>query len=139
MNPMYSAIKARRGGLLEDDEPMQEGAPQESGGVDMKSLVNALSSEQKAQLLSLLVGKGAEAPQAKPSDSMAIEKGGMGPGEKEEIEEDLGDGHESEDEIAESLVANSDKMRAERGDKPRNLGERMRFGLANKLKKKGNS
>jgi hypothetical protein len=60
----------------------------------------------------------------------------MGPGEEAELEEmSLGGEHESESEIAESMIGSSDKMRAERGDQPRNLGERMKFDLAKKLKK----
>lgn len=134
MNSMLSAIKGRRGGMMEEQAPMQEEMAAESGGgVDMKSLVQALSPEQKNQLLSLLVGQGkSEGPTPDK-----IEEGAMGPGEAEEIEESLGDGHESEDEIAESFLASSDKMRAEAGDKPRNLSERVKFGLATKLKNKG--
>ncbi len=139
MNPMYSAIKGRRGGLLNDVEenahqPPAEAKPSEGSGLNMKSLVSALSDEQKSQLLSLLVS-GDKPQEGASQDSVAIEKGAMGPGEEAEIEESLGDGHESEDEIAESMVASSDKLRAERGDKPRNLSERMKFDLAKKLKK----
>ena len=134
MNSMLSAIKGRRGGLMAE-APEQESAPQESGGVDMKSLVGALSPEQKSQLLSLLVGSGkSEGAGATPEK---IEQGAMGPGEAEEIEESLGEGHETEDEIAENFLAHSDKMRAEAGDKPRNLSERVKFNLATKLKNKG--
>lgn len=136
MNSMLSAIKGRRGGLMEDHAPMQEEMAAESGGgVDMKSLVQALSPEQKSQLLSLLVGQGKSEGSGPTPEK--IEEGAMGPGEAEEIEESLGEGHETEDEIAESFLANSDKMRAEAGDKPRNLSERVKFGLATKLKNKG--
>lgn len=139
MDGMYSAIKGRRGGLLSDQEenahqmPQEESAPE--GGMDMKGLVQALSPDQKNQLLQLLVGgeKGGER-----SNVPAIEKGAMGPGEEAELEEEsLGEGHESEDDIAEGMVASSDKMRSERGDQPRNLAERMKFDLAKKLKSKG--
>lgn len=136
MDSMISAIKGRRGGMM-DEAQMHEGMGQESGGdgLDMKSLIQALSPEQKSQLLSLLVGGGKSAE--KTATPEKIEEGAMGPGEEAEIEQSLGDGHETEDEIAESFLASSDKMRADRGDKPRNLSERVKFGLANKLKNKG--
>lgn len=142
MDAMYSAIKGRRGGLLNDEE---ENAHQEKAdvqgpkGMDMKSLVSALSDDQKMQLLKMLVS-GSEAREEAPTKMTAqsIEKGGMGPGEEEELEEasELGGEHESEDEIAESMLSSGDKYRAQRGDSPRNLGERMKFGLASKLKNK---
>lgn len=137
MDAMMGALKQRRGGLLNDGEENAHQMPEEksSGGMDMKSLVGALSQDQKAQLLSLLVSGG---DQSKGKSSISeIEQGGMSPGEESDIEESLGDGHESEDDIAESMIASSDKSRAASGDKPRNLGERMKFGLANKLKNKG--
>ena len=108
-----------------------------SGGVDMKSLVQALSSDQKAQLLSLLVS-GDQKPSGDKGmmpDKLSIEKGGIGPGEDEEIQEQLGGDHESEDDIADSMLSSSDKMRAARGDSPRNLSERMKFELAKKKQK----
>ena len=134
---MLSAIKNRRGGLLNDTEENAHQMPEERGpkgqGVDMKSLVQALSPDQKAQLLSILVS--GEKGSAKPAESAPqIEEGEMGPGEESEIQEELGEGHESEDEIAQSMISSSDKMRSDRGDRPRNLGERMKFDLAKKLK-----
>ena len=47
------------------------------------------------------------------------------------------DGHESEDEIMESMVSSADKSRADDDVKPRNLGERVKISLAKKLKGKG--
>ena len=140
MNSMLSAIKNRRGGLLNDHEENahqmpEESAPQ-SGGMNMKGLVEALSPEQKGELLKLLVSGGEQAqPGMKSGDVASIEKGGMGPGEESELAEMSGEGQESEDEIAEGMISSSDKMRSERGDKPRNLGERVKFDLAKKLKK----
>lgn len=140
MDALYSAIKSRRGGLLNDDEENahQEPAPQKGGGMDMKSLVSALSDDQKMQLLKMLVSGDGDKEAPSKMTAQSIEKGGMGPGEEEELEEasDLGGEHESEEEIAESLLSSGDKYRADRGDKPRNLGERMKFGLASKLKQK---
>lgn len=136
MDGMYSAIKSRRGGLINDHEEnahqLPEEKPKGNGGLNMESLVAALSDQQKSQLLSLLVG-GEKQGGAKTPES--IEEGGMGPGEEADIEASLGEGHESEAEIAEGMISSSDKMRAERGDKPRNLGERMKFDLASKQKK----
>lgn len=137
MDAMYSAIKSRRGGLLNDQEENAHQEPMEAkpGGMDMAGLVDALSPEQKSELLALLVG-GEQAP-APAKAAPAIEKGAMGPGEEAELSESLGDGQESEGEIADSLLSSADSMRAVRGDKPRNLGERMKFDLAKKKQKKG--
>lgn len=142
MDAMYSAIKGRRGGLLNDSEENADQMTDEKpskGGVDIKSLVSVLSEDQKMQLLKMLVSGSKDSEQAPTKmNAQSIEKGGMGPGEEEELEEatNLGGEHESEDEIAESLLSSGDKYRAERGDNPRNLGERMKFGLASKLKNK---
>jgi len=140
MDSMYSAIKGRRGGLMGGAGPemvmMDEEAsePSQGAGMDMKSLVGALSDDQKMQLLKLLVGSSGGDKMAPKSP---IEEGGQSPGEEDDLEASLGEGHESEDEIAENLLASSDRSRSEAGDKPRNLSERMRFGLAKKLKNKG--
>lgn len=139
MDSMYSAIKGRRGGLMDEPHKMmgmeeEESAPSQGAGVDMKSLVGALSEGQKAQLLKLLVN---DSPKGKDESVLPIEQGGQSPGEEADLEQELGEGHESEDEIAESMISHSDKMRSDRGDNPRNLGERMKFNLASKLKKKG--
>lgn len=138
MDAMMGALKQRRGGLLNENEENAHQMPEEksSGGMDMKSLVGALSDDQKAQLLSLLVSGNDGAPK-KAGNIADIEQGGMSPGEESDIEESLGEGHESEDQIAESMIASSDKSRAASGDKPRNLSERVKFGLATKLKNKG--
>ena len=150
MDAMYSAIKSRRGGLLNDQEenahqmPVDQAPKPKADG--LQTLVETLSDDQKTQLLSLLVkDQGAQASsegKSSPVDAKQIEKGGMGPGEQQEVDEmidnDLGDGHESEDQIANSMISSSDQMRSARGDSPRNLGERMKFDLAKKLKNKGN-
>lgn len=138
MNGMLGAIKSRRGGLLGDDQEMGDSgydSPQEPEGDDkLKGLVDALSEDQKAELLQLLVKD-----QSANEDAPAIEKGKMGPGEEQELAQYAGDDenadHESEDEIAESMLSSADKMRADQGAKPSGLGQRMRMGLANKLKK----
>jgi len=137
MDAMYSAIKNRRGGGLLDES---EAAPEQAdeSGVGLEGLVKALSADQKSQLLALAVGNGGAKAQGalpQPKGASEIEKGAMGPGEEAEIEESLGGEHESEDDIAESMMSSSDKMRSARGDKPRNLGERMKFDLAKKKQK----
>lgn len=141
MDAMYSAIKGRRGGLLNDHEenahqmPEEQGAPK--GGGDMQGLVESLSPEQKSQLLALLVQEQAPEGEAKPNDAAAIQKGEMGPGEMAELDAEAGEGHESEEEIMESMISSADKSRVDQGAKPRNLGERVKMSLASKLKKKG--
>ncbi len=138
MDAMYSAIKGRRGGLLNDVEEnagQEMPEPQTKQGGDLKGLVTSLSDDQKMQLLGILMKD-----QGMGSAKVEIEKGASGPGEDAELAhevEDLGGDHESEDEIAESMLSSADKMRAEQGARPRNLSDRMKMGLASKLKKKG--
>lgn len=130
MDGMYGAIKNRRGGLLNDKE---ENAQQMDGGGEMKSLLSQLSDEQKSELMGLLE---ADMDQAS-ADPRAIEKGAMGPGEREDLAEsveagELGGDHETEEDIMNSMVSTSDEMR----DKPRNLGDRVRMEMSKKLKMK---
>jgi hypothetical protein len=138
MDAMHSAIKGRRGGMLNEHEENAHQMPKESQGEgDMQGLVESLSDEQKAQLMGLLQQDMSE----KPADGPALEKGSAGPGEEQEVAqmamEDQGDEHESEDEIMESMISSADKGRVEQDVKPRNLAERMKMNLASKLKGKG--
>lgn len=145
MDAMYSAIKGRRGGMLNDmeenahqtnDEPMGESVP--SGQPDMQGLVESLKPEQKQQLLAMLVKDQAQGPDE--SNPAAIQEGAMGKGEMAELEQgamDDEDGHESEEQIMESMVSSADSTRADQGATPRNLGERVKMNLATKLKNKG--
>lgn len=142
MDGMSSAIRNRRGGGMMDqgmgEAPMVDqagGTPQDAEG--LKGLVSSLDESQKALLLNMLVKD-----QSASQDAPAIEQGKAGPGEEMEVEEYVSsmepeEGHESEEEIMESMISSADKSRAADGVKPRNLGERMKVGLANKLKKKG--
>lgn len=145
MDAMYSAIKGRRGGMLND---MEENAHQQnddkpesvpSGESDMQGLVASLAPEQKQELLAMLVKDQAQAPEE--SNPAAIQEGAMGKGEMAELEqgamEDEGDGHESEEQIMESMISSADSTRADQGATPRNLGERVKMNLATKLKNKG--
>jgi hypothetical protein len=138
MDGMYSAIKNRRGGLLNDDEenahqmPMEKKAMGKPSG-EMQSLIAQLDDTQKMELLKLLSADVAAA------DSREIEKGGMGPGEMMELAEEAGEVEgmgETEDEIAADMVSSADMTRAEQNTKPRNLGERARIEMAKKLKTK---
>lgn len=134
MDGMYSAIQKRRGGLLNDEEenahqmPMEKKAMGKPSG-EMQSLVAQLDDTQKMELMKLLSAEMAG------GDSREIEKGGMGPGEMAELEEEAGMG-ETEDEIAADMVSSADMTRAEQGTAPRNLGERARIEMAKKLKNK---
>lgn len=134
MDGMYSAIKNRRGGLLNDEEENAHQAPAEKKpmykGSGMEGLVASLDDIQKMELLKLL-----SADMSEGGDTREIEKGGMGPGEMAELEEEAGMG-ETEDEIAADMVSSADVTRAEQGTAPRNLGERARIEMAKKLKNK---
>lgn len=137
MDGMLSALKGRRGGLLGEEAAEAQAAPQKQESAGLKGLVAALDEAQKAELLKILV-KGQEAE----GQAQEIGEGkAAGPGEKLELEEYVSeyepeDAHESEEELMESMVSSADKSRAASDTKPRNLGERMRIGLANKLKDK---
>lgn len=147
MDPMMMALQKRKGLLGGDkQEAMVEEKAEAAPKKGMAGLVDALSEDQKQQLLAMLVKDQASGP-AEAGDTESIAKGAPGPGEMEALADeaegegigmaDLGEGHESEDEIAESMISSADKMRADKGVKPRNLGERVKVGLASKLKQKG--
>lgn len=144
MDGLMGAIKGRRsGGLIDEqvvaNEPRVGGAaPQKDGAQEMKGLVQSLDPSQKDLLLRMLM-KEQKANDMSPDIQ---QKGAPGPGENMELEEFVSEfepeeGHESEEEIMESMISSADKTRADRGSEPRNLGERVKIGLANKLKKKG--
>jgi hypothetical protein len=156
MNPMFAAIKKRRGGgLMGDHEASHQsqhamdndiGQAMESGdGKDLHGLVASLSDGEKQKLKSLLDGhkpngiekgepssdeRGKIAERAKEEDAMhAMEDASA-------IHDDGDEGVDS-DSIAASMIDHKAKSAIESGAKPRNLGERMKMGLAQKLKSKG--
>mgnify|MGYP006921296629 CR=1 FL=1 len=136
MDGMYGAIKNRRGGLLNDKEENAQQMMDQGGGKhgEMKSLLSQLSDEQKSELMGLLE---ADMDRSEGMDPKMIEKGAMGPGEREDLAEsveagELGGDHETEEDIMNSMVSTSDEMR----DKPRNLGDRVRMEMSKKLKMK---
>lgn len=139
MDAMYSAIKGRRGSMLNDQEenahqPAPEASPKEGG--DMKDLVASLAPEQKSQLLAMLVQ---DQSQGEESSVPAIQEGAMGKGEQAELEQGAmedGDEHESEEQIMESMVSSADTTRADQGAVPRGLNDRVKMSLATKLKDK---
>ncbi len=140
MDAMHSAIKQRRNGLLSDapveQAPTTPGEPGVGGSKpeEMAGLVKMLSNDQKQMLLQML------AKDIQGVNTAEIEQeGAPGPGEEMELAEysmDDEGGHESEEEIMESMISSADKSRASNGAKPRNLGERVKMNLASKLKDK---
>ncbi len=145
MNGLMSAIKNRRGGGMLNEESAGEEmemsaapkAPQQNEAQGLKALMGSLDDGQKQMLLKML-----SADQKITTEPDAIQKGAKGPGETMELEEYVSEnepeeGHESEDEIMESMISSADRTRVDRGIEPRNLGERVKMSLANKLKKKG--
>jgi hypothetical protein len=140
MDGLMGAIRNRRGGRDEqiaEDQPVVGNDSGAGSAQELKGLVASLDESQKALLLKMLAKD-----QTASENAPALETGAMGPGESMEVEEYVSDmepeeGHESEEEIMESMISSADKTRADRGTEPRNLGERMKVGLANKLKKKG--
>jgi hypothetical protein len=142
MSAMMDAIKQKRGGA---PALAIEAAPTDDGGgdqnQDLKALVASLSDDQKSQLMDMLSQDAGDETSA--SD---IEKGAPSDEEHSKIAakmaddsaEDDGDDDSSEmDEIGKSMLSSSDIAQAGNGRQPRNLGERVRMNLAEKLKAKG--
>lgn len=136
MDGMYSAIQKRRGGLLNDEEenahqmPMEKKAMGKPSG-EMRSLVAQLDDTQKMELMKLLSADMAG------DDSREIEKGGMGPGEMAELEEEAGMGEMTEEDIAnEQFLDESDYRKAESGEVGRGLHEKARLAMAKRFKTK---
>lgn len=138
MNPMQGAIKGKR--MMGKEMPPEEAAPSqgEDQQLDLESLVAALTPEQKMELMGLLEQGGEQ-------DPMAVEKGEPTAEERQKIEAQMADDDgggadepsQDSDEIAMGMLDPRQQQGGGMDAKPRNLGERMRMGLANKLKAKG--
>lgn len=134
MDAMRDALKSKRsGGML-----MAEAGPEASGG-GMSDLVQSLSDDQKRDLMQALVASSGSEGGTSPSD---IEKGQPSDEERSKIEAKMGDEgpgvpEEESDDIAMSMLDSKSKMPGAENAQPRNLGERVKLGLAAKLKGKG--
>ena len=132
MDAMYDAIKKRRGGPGE----IGESAPEK--GADLLGFVAALSDEEKGAL-KMLLDKG--------SASQDIQKGGPSTEESAAIEGAIAEENEENALVDAEDDVDSDAIGASMLDsrftgagpmpKPRNLGERVKTGIAQKLKSKG--
>lgn len=138
MNPMAAAINKRRMGS-DDQSPkglMQDQAgsqpESEDGNVDLQGLVESLSDDQKAELMGVL--------QDNMSDNSAqVAKGDPSQAEKQEVlqrADGEGISEDESDDIGASMLDSKYKSGAPEM-KPRNLGERVKMTIANKLKGKG--
>jgi hypothetical protein len=136
MNPMLSALKGRRSGHAEE-QPKEE-----SGGGGMKSFVEQLSPEAKAELLQHLakdvsgasaeqIAKGAptKAEQAKIADQANQDNA------IEEMEEQGEGPAVDSDKIAMGML--DSRFKNSQPSKPRNLHERVQTNMAKDLKAKG--
>ncbi len=147
MNPMMAAIRKKKGMLGGDHESMgheaQHASDPHSGpkaGAGLHEFVAGLNDQQKGELKTIL-DKGSNGAQE-------IAKGGPSSHEKQMIGKEAAAENESNaleqaehdpqdsDEIAMSMLDHNSKNAAP-DQKPRNLGERMKFDLASKLKQKG--
>lgn len=144
MDSMLGAIKARRQGqgspqMMSEEQPMM-GAKPEGQESEMQGLVAKLSPEQKEHLLELLTQESA--------DGQGLEKGEPSSAEKAEVaakaSEDQGSEAEGSeisadesDDIAMSMVDSRAKQMADGQGQPRNLSERAKMSMAQKLKSKG--
>lgn len=153
MDPMYSAIKKKRGligdhqgsGHMSQHVSDDTNKSQDHGSKDLHGLVASLSDSEKHQLKGML----------NSDNTQAIMKGGPSSDEKGKIAqesskqdrendmEQMSDDHGNavdpvdSDEIAKSMLDSRHMGSNAPTGKPRNLGERMKMGLASKLKAKG--
>lgn len=152
MDPMHAAIKKRRG-LIGDHQSMshpsqhvdEQPADQPQGGKDLHGIVASLNDSEKSQLKNILSG----------DNTQAIQKGGPSSEERgkiaqesskqnqmqdmEDMSDDRGNAVDpiDSDEIAKSMLDSRHMGSNAPTGKPRNLGERMKMGIASKLKAKG--
>jgi hypothetical protein len=136
MDAMRDALKQKRMSYSPPppaaDPSPADGAPEQEGS-DLKDLVQSLSEDQKAELLGLLqkdAGQG-------ESDSK-VETGAASDDESKAVDDEISeqDQGDDSDDIAMSMLDSKAKMGQE-GVQPRNLGERVRMAMAQKLKGKG--
>ena len=132
MSAMLSAIQNRKSGGMMSEKPQHELA---EGGTDLQSLVDSLSDEQKMELQGLL------ADSSKPEGSASeIAKGEASTEEQGQIKKSMASdemiGSDESDDIGMSMLEGRDKGQTPITE-PRNLGERMRMSVSNKLKAKG--
>ncbi len=152
MNPMMAAIRKKKGMLNDDHSSMghesqhvsdpHAAAQSQSGASHLHEFVAGLNDKEKGALKTILDKSGNAAQE--------IAKGGPSSHEKQLIsqeaqsENETNDMEEAEhqqpggdsDDLAMSMLDHNSKN-VEPGQKPRNLGERMKFDLAAKLKSKG--
>lgn len=148
MDPMHAAIKKRRG-LVGDHQDMGHASQHvaddsnggQSGGKDLQGIVASLTDNEKHQLKGML----------NVDNSQAIAKGNPSSDEKAKIaqesskQDQMNDMSQQNDpmqsadsdEIAKSMLDSRHMGSNAPTGKPRNLGERMKMGIASKLKAKG--
>lgn len=156
MDAMYSAIKKRRG-LIGDHQSMghssqhvaddtNKGEKKMDEGKNLHAFVAALNDHEKGQLKDILGGndKTMEIMKGAPSseERSKISAASSAENARNEAEESSG-GHGNavdpidSDEIAKSMLDSRHMGSNAPTGKPRNLGERMKMGIAAKLKAKG--
>lgn len=153
MNPMMAAIKKRKAGgqaVMGDHQDMSHYSEHaEDKSADQKDLhgfVSSLSDDEKSKLKSLLdkdasseIQKGGPSTNEKSLIQSAIKQEDQSNAlEQQDLEDrhpDAGVSEEQSDEIGKSMLERK-HMSGDVG-KPRNLGERARMAIANKLKAKG--
>lgn len=153
MNPMADALKQKRMGLVDTSAPEGHMSDESGhGGKDLLGLVASLSEEERGKLKDILHAAG--------SNDMGIQKGDPSSEEQSKISDQINkdaakksaadaSGQEPGDEAAEAEVSpeESDDIGKSMLDSkynngpinapPRNLGERVKNGIAAKLKGKG--
>lgn len=141
MNPMSDAIRKKRSGSVDMNIP---DAPEESGSKNLLGLVASMSDEDRAKLKDILAA-------SEGSNEADVEKGAPTKGEHAAIHEKMeadSEEHEAEensepgqeassDEIGRSMLDSRFNKGTPEGMQPRGLSDRVKFGIADKLKAKG--
>lgn len=141
MNPMSDAIKKRRAGSVDMSTP---DAPEESGSKNLLGLVANMSEEDRSKLKDILAASegssSTEVEKGAPSknEHMAIANKMSQDEESEEASEGEDPGQETDsDEIGRSMLDSRLAKGVPEGMQPRGLSDRVKFGIADKLKAKG--
>ncbi len=143
---MLSALKNKKAGMAKmgDHQDMAHGSLHaEDADKDLHGIVSSLSDGDKVKLKGILdthldksmqIAKGGSSSEEDGKVKDAMDKENQETSLEESQEHDLGS--DGSDDIAKSMLDSKHLSGAPTG-KPRNLGERMKQGLAAKLKGKG--
>lgn len=147
---MIAAIQKKKAGTAKEGDHQDMGHPSQHADdktKDLHGFVASLSEGDKHQLKGILakdgggknemaIAKGGASTEEQGKIQEAMAKGNQESDLEEKQEHDTGMSSNDSDDIAKSML-DSRSTGSNPITQPRNLGERMRMGLASKLKSKG--